>query len=179
LFWCLHLNSVLIALSLAGLAGVALGTPSTSDSWVESCVTNHDSEVSHSNSLKNEKDKSNKVSPERAVVAIDDHEDDGNQGKDVEDKGINKVSNEETRSSLAAANNTHNREQYTKNAKKKRTKSEESHNTEKNLNQRQEINKSGGPADQTHFCLGRFRKRLVLLGRGRVVIGLLERDVIS
>jgi len=73
------LNRNLVALGLASLVGVALvGGPVAFTSWVESSITDHDSEVSHSNSLEDEKNESDDVSPERAVVAIDDHEDDRN-----------------------------------------------------------------------------------------------------
>jgi len=76
------LNRNLVALGLASLVGVALagtfGGPVAFTSWVESSITDHDSEVSHSNSLEDEKNESDDVSPERAVVTIDDHEDDRN-----------------------------------------------------------------------------------------------------
>jgi len=85
LFWLLfsfNLNGNLVGLSLASLVGVALagtlGVPVASTSWVESSISNHDSEVSHSNSLEDEKNESDDVSPDGAVVTVDDHKDDGN-----------------------------------------------------------------------------------------------------
>jgi len=99
--------------------------------------------MSHSNSLKDKKKKSNKVTPERAVVTIYYHKDNSNKGEDVDDEGIYKVSDKESRSSLASTNNTHNREQKTYNTKNKRTKSKKSKHSKNNLYKGQEVNKSG------------------------------------
>jgi len=92
-----NLDRDLVTLGLASLVGVASCSascgPVASASWVESSIADHDSEVSHSDGLKNKKKEADQVSPEIAVIAIDDHKDNTDQSEDVEDERIYKVSN--------------------------------------------------------------------------------------
>jgi len=124
----------LVALSLAGLVGIAscsaFSGPVASASWVKSGIADHDSEVSHSDGLKNEEKEADQVAPERAVITIDDHKDNSDQSEDVEDERIYKVGNEESSSSLAGANDTHNREENAENSNNKRAKAEKSEHSE-------------------------------------------------
>jgi len=82
-------------------------SPVAGNSRVDSGVSNQDSGVSHSNSLDHESQETNEVSPEVAVVAVDNHHNNANEGEDVKYKGIDKVSNEKSSSSLAGTTNTH------------------------------------------------------------------------
>jgi len=134
LLWSVNLYGDLVALSLAGLVGIAscsaFSGPVASASWVKSGIADHDSEVSHSDGLKNEEKEADQVAPERAVITIDDHKDNSDQSEYVEDERIYKVGNEESSSSLAGANDTHNREENAENSNNKRAKAEKSEHSE-------------------------------------------------
>jgi len=133
----LDLNRDLVALSLAGLVGVASGSasrvPVASVGWVESGIADHDSEVSHSDRLEDKEAEADQVAPEVAVITVDDHKNNANQSEDVEDEGIYKVSNQKSRSSLACSDDTHDWEEDAENSNKSGTKSEKSEHSKEDL----------------------------------------------
>jgi len=68
------------------------------------------------------------------------------------------VGNEESRSSLAGTNDTHNWEQEAENAKDERAKEDQGEQSKNNLKECQEINKSRRSADEAQFSLSRLWK---------------------
>jgi len=109
---------------------------------IESGITNHNTEMSHSYGLNNEENEAKDESPQGAVMAVDDHGNNSDEGEDVKYKRIYKVSNKESGSSFACSDDSHRGEDSGDNHNNNTTR-KHGDNTHNQLYKCQEIDKSG------------------------------------